>query len=97
MYFEDMCLIILKSLVWTIFIAFLFAINIFNYDVGVGFCEMMNIPKDFTLTMISPGMAINITITLFVIEMICLFHIIKILKRISIVDDFLNFICNINI
>ena len=41
----------------------------------------LNIPKDFALTMVSPGMAIEVAIIMFVVEMIGLYFIIKMLKN----------------
>lgn len=99
MYFniEDICLNIFKCLIWAIFILFIFYVNIFNYEVGISFCEIMNIPKDFSLTMISPGMALNVTIVMFVIEMIILFYIIKNIRKIRFANKIFEFLCDINI
>lgn len=95
--FEDICMSIFKCLIWTIFIFLIFHINVFNYNIGVSFCGIMEIPKDFTLTMVSPGMAINVTIIMFVMEMIVFFFIVKKLRKIQIVNKFFEFLCDINI
>lgn len=99
MYFdvEDICLNFLRCLSWTVFIGFTFYINVFNYNIGVNFCEIMKIPKDFTLTMVSPGMAINVTIIMFVMEMIVVFFIVKKLRKKQIINKFFEFLCDINI
>ncbi len=94
MYFEDTCLKLVKVLIWSMFITLLFTLNILNYDIGIFFCKVIDIPKDFALTMVSPGMAINITIILFTIEMFCLFNIIKVVKRIKVIDEFFKFLCD---
>ena len=57
----------------------------------------MKIPKDFSLTMISPEMAINVTIVMFVIEMIILFYVIKIIRKIRFINKIFEFLCDINI
>ena len=64
----------------------------FNYSVGVSYCELLNIPKDFALTIISPGMAIEVAIIMFVIEMVIFFLMIKKLKRVKLFNFFCSFL-----
>ena len=53
----------------------------FDYRLGVKFCILNNIPKDFSITMISPGMAINICIVLFVFEVGFIYQIKELIIR----------------
>ncbi len=90
--FKDICLICLKSFILTlIFLGLIFLMS-FNYSVGVSYCELLNIPKDFALTIISPGMAIEVAIIMFVIEMVIFFLMIKKLKRVKLFNFFCSFL-----
>ena len=63
----------------------------FNYNIGISYCELLNIPKDFALTVISPGMAIEVAIIMLVIEMVVFFLLFKELKRIKLFNSFCNY------
>lgn len=91
--FKDVCIIVLKSIAWTIIICLFFGLCIFNYNLGVLFCNYMNIPKDLALTIMSPGMAVEVSILLFAIESIILFFIIKYLIRIKLFNLLCEFLC----
>lgn len=39
--FKDICMCILKSLVYTLIIMSLVGLNILNYKLGVGYCELL--------------------------------------------------------
>lgn len=90
--FKDICLILLKSLILTLFFLGLFLLVKFDYNVGISYCELLNIPKDFALTIISPGMAIEVATIMFVIEMVVFFLAIKKLKRIKLFNSFCEFL-----
>lgn len=79
--FKDVCLIFIKTLIITLIVVGLLFLIRFDYNIGIRYCEILNIPKDFALTMASPGMAIEVAIIMFVVEMIGLYFIIKILKK----------------
>lgn len=81
LYFKDVCLIFIKTLIITLIVVGLLFLIRFDYNIGIRYCEIFNIPKDFALTMVSPGMAIEVAIIMFVVEMIGLYFIIKILKK----------------
>lgn len=87
--FKDVCLIFIKTFIITLIVVGLLFLIRFNYNIGIRYCEILNIPKDFALTMVSPGMAIEVSIIMFAIEMIFLFHIVKNLKKIKIIDKIL--------
>lgn len=90
--FRDICLICLKVFLLTLIFLGLFFLILFNYNVGISYCEFLNIPKDFALTIVSPGMAIEVAIIMLVIEMVILFLLIKKLKRIKLFNSFCNFL-----
>lgn len=79
--FKDVCLIFIKTFIITLIVVGLLFLIRFDYNIGIRYCEILNIPKDFALTMVSPGMAIEVAIIMFVVEMIGLYFIIKILKK----------------
>lgn len=89
--FKDVCLIFIKTLILTLIVIGLLFLIRFDYNIGIRYCEILNIPKDFALTMVSPGMAIEVAIIMFVVEMIGLYFIIKILKKWSYLIFFVNF------
>ena len=90
--FRDICLVCLKAFLLTLIFLGLFFLIRFNYNVGISYCQFLNIPKDFALTIVSPGMAIEVAIIMLVIEMVILFLLIKKLKRIKLFNSFCNFL-----
>lgn len=87
--FKDVCLIFIKTFIITLIVVGLLLLIRFDYNIGIKYCEILNIPKDFALTMVSPGMAIEVAIIMFVVEMIGLYFIIKNLKKIELFNFFL--------
>ena len=81
--FKDICLVCLKAFILTLIFSGLVFLMQFNYNIGISYCELLNIPKDFALTVISPGMAIEVAIIMLVIEMVVFFLLFKELKRIK--------------
>lgn len=90
--FKDFMLIVLKSIIVTSIIFGLGALGALDYHLGIGYCNLMNIPKDLAFTMVSPGMAIEIGILLFVFEFAILFILVRRLKRFKAFDRFCDFI-----
>lgn len=90
--FKDICLICLKTFILTLIFSGLVFLMQFNYNIGISYCELLNIPKDFALTVISPGMAIEVAIIMLVIEMVIFFLLFKELKRIKLFNSFCNFL-----
>lgn len=90
--FKDICLICLKAFILTLIFSGLVFLMQFNYNIGISYCELLNIPKDFALTVISPGMAIEVAIIMLVIEMVVFFLLFKELKRIKLFNSFCNFL-----
>lgn len=92
MYFKDFLLILLKAILNTAIIVGLGFLGYYDYHLGIGYCNLMNIPKDFALSVVSPGMAIEVGIVLFVFELIGLYFIIKLLRRNRYIDNFCDFL-----
>ena len=90
--FKDICLVCLKAFILTLIFSGLVFLMQFNYNIGISYCELLNIPKDFALTVISPGMAIEVAIIMLVIEMVVFFLLFKELKRIKLFNSFCNFL-----
>lgn len=90
--FKDVMLIILKSIIITAIIFGLGALGALDYHLGISYCNLMNIPKDLALTMVSPGMAIEVGIVLFVFEFVALCLLVKQLKKIKTFDRFCDFL-----
>ncbi|MBO4246106.1 MAG: hypothetical protein J5892_05180 [Bacilli bacterium] len=90
--FKDFMLIVLKSIIVTSIIFGLGALGALDYHLGISYCNLMNIPKDLAFTMVSPGMAIEIGILLFVFEFAILFILVRRLKRFKAIDRFCDFI-----
>lgn len=67
--FSDIIGCILKA----ILIAFLFAIQCLImyafYNVGCMYCDLINVPYDFAISVASPGMALEVAFILTVIEL----------------------------
>lgn len=90
--FKELMLAILKGIIIISVVAVLVALGILDYHLGIGYCNLLNIPKDLALTMVSPGMAIEVGIVLFVFEFIALCFAVKVLKRFKTFDKFCNFL-----
>ena len=90
--FKDICLVCLKAFILTLIFSGLVFLMQFNYNIGISYFELLNIPKDFALTVISPGMAIEVAIIMLVIEMVVFFLLFKELKRIKLFNSFCNFL-----
>ena len=90
--FKDICLCVLKALILTLIFVALIGLIMFDYKIGINYCDLMNIPTDLALSVMSLGMAINITIIMFVIEIIVLYFIIKKLKRIQLFNNICEFL-----
>lgn len=90
--FKDLMLCILKGLIVSSIVLGLVALGILDYHLGIGYCNLLNIPKDLALTMVSPGMAIEVGIVLFVFEFVALCLLVKQLKKFKIFDRFCDFL-----
>lgn len=80
MYFRDCLFTSIKLLGIIVFAIIVYFLVNFDYHLGVSYCNYVNISKDFSLTFMSPGFAIEICIILFVFEIAILAFIINKLK-----------------
>ena len=80
MHFRDCLFTFIKLLGIIVFAIIVYYLVNFDYHLGVSYCNYINIPKDFSLTVMSPGFAIEICIILFVFEITILGFIINTLK-----------------
>ena len=90
--FKGICLCILKYFILTLLIGVVIELALFNYNIGIKCCDMMNISRDLALTIISPGIAIEIGIVLFVFEFVGFFFIIKFFRRFNMINNFCEFL-----
>lgn len=89
---KDLLLCILKSLLLTSFLCFLYFLGMLDYKLGIEYCNLMNMPKDLALSVVSPGIAIDVCIVLFVFEMIGLYFIIKLLRKNKYINNIFDFL-----
>lgn len=82
--FKDLCLYLLKAIVIILTIIGIGMLFYHNYGLGIAYCNYMNIPKDFTLSLFGLGMALEVAIVLSVIELLLFVFILKQLKKINI-------------
>ena len=80
MHFRDCLFTFIKLLGIIVFAIIVYYLVNFDYHLGVSYCNYVNIPKNFSLTFMSPGFAIEICIILFVFEIAILGFIINKLK-----------------
>lgn len=60
-------------------------ICIINHELGVMYCNLLNIPEDLTLSVLSPGVVIQVAIILSCIELFLAIFIINKVKKIEVV------------
>lgn len=63
----------------------------FNYDLGVMYCNANEIPLDFILPVSGVSFVVGMTITLFVFELIGLYYLCKLLKKVPFLIEYLKF------
>lgn len=80
---EELIFIMLKSFIVTVFIMSLPLLNILNYKIGMNLCIWLDIPIDLSLTIMSPGLIIDFTVVLFVIELIVIFYLLRYITTIK--------------
>ena len=80
MYFRDCLFTPIKLLGIIVFAIIVYFLVNFDYHLGVSYCNYVNIPKNFSLTFMSPGFAIEIYIIPLVFELAILAFIINKLK-----------------
>ena len=73
--FWDYVVCFIKSFIITMIISPLFVLIKFNCDIGVAYCNYLNVPLDFGFTIMSPGLAFEIAFVLSLIEFIFIYFI----------------------
>lgn len=91
--FFDIIICMIKAISCTTLVAIQGIITYLFYNVGCEYCDMLGIPYDFSLTVTSPGMALEVAIILTVIEFALIVWIINKLKKIKIVQSLADKIC----
>lgn len=93
--FLDVVICILKSAFFTsLFLVQMVLTHIF-YNIGCSYCNMIGVPNDFTLTMMSPGMAIEVAIILTVLEVALICWIVSKLKKVKFIQKIYDKICSV--
>lgn len=84
--FFDIVVCILKSVFLTsLFVGQMFLTHIF-YNIGCAYCNMIGVPNDLALTVMSPGMAMEVAIILTVLEFALIYWIAGKLKRVKFIQ-----------
>ena len=73
--FWDLVVCFIKSFIITMIISPLFLLIKINCDIGVAYCNYLEVPLDFGFTMMSPGLAFEIAFVLSLIEFIFIYFI----------------------
>lgn len=93
--FFDIVVCILKSAFFTsLFVGQMFLTHFF-YNIGCAYCNMIGVPNDFALTVMSPGMAIEVAIVLTVLEFALIYWIVNKLKMVKFIRKFSDKICEL--
>ena len=91
--FWDIIVCMFKAITCTTLIVIQGFITYLFYNIGCNYCDMIGVPYDFSLTVTSPGMALEVAILLTVIEFVLIVWIINKLKKIKIVQSLADKIC----
>ncbi len=81
--FNDYLICFIKSLLMSLLIPLIFFLTKINYIIGNSLCNYLNIPKNLTLTVMSPGFFVEVILILFFIEIIFVFFVIYKLSKIN--------------
>ncbi len=93
--FLDIVICFLKTTFLTLLcVVQAFLTHIF-YNIGCSYCNMIGVPNDFTLTMMSPGMAIEVAIILTVLEVALICWIVSKLKKVKFIQKIYDKICSV--
>lgn len=73
--FKEILIYLFKAIIIITFITCLILLGVIDYQLGIKFCNFINVPIDFTFSSYTPGLAIEFSIILFVFEVIGLGYI----------------------
>ena len=79
--FKDYVVIFFKSVIMTLCISPVLLLPFLNSKFAIWFCDYLEIPYDFCLTVMSPGFALEVSIVLSFFEFIIGCHLVDILKN----------------
>lgn len=92
--FRDVGIILIKTLFIALLFVCIFNLVEVNIHIAEYICQITNIPKDLSLTIVSAGFANNIVIVLLMLEVGLILYIINKISKISFVSSFLEKINN---
>lgn len=82
--FSDVMENMVKVLMYAFIISFVIFTLYMNYNIGKAYCDFIGVPYNFCLSMISPGLALEVAILLSVLEFGILYYLFQKLKKIKI-------------
>lgn len=88
--FWDYVVCFIKSFILTMLISPLIVLTKINCDIGIAYCNYVNVPLDFGFTMMSPGLAFEIALVLSIIEFVLIYFIISRLSKIKVIKKLYN-------
>lgn len=88
--FWDYVICFIKSFIITMLISQLIVLTKINCDIGIAYCNYLNVPLDFGFTMMSPGFAFEIALVLSIIEFVLIYFIISRLSKIKVIKKLYN-------
>lgn len=88
--FWDCVVCFIKSFIITMIISPLFILIKINCDIGVAYCNYLEVPLDFGFTVMSPGLAFEIAFVLSLIEFILIYFIFNKLSRVKFIKKIYN-------
>ena len=97
--FENILMHIVRAIIIILVVMASSILCMLNYQIGLYYCEYTGISKDISLTIVSPGSAIEFSIVMLILELFILHFVIKALRNIKRVNefcDFLTFVINKN-
>ena len=93
--FFDFIICMIKAIFCTTLVVIQGFITYLFYNLGCNYCDMLDVPYDFSLTLTSPGVALEVAIILTVIEFALIVWIVNKLKKLKIVQSISDKICKI--
>ena len=91
--FWDCVVCFIKSFIITMIITPLFLLIKINCDIGVAYCNYLEVPLDFGFTMMSPGLALEVVIVLSFFEFLIGWYLVNRIKKIKFVKAIYDRIC----
>ena len=95
--FEEILMRIVRAIIIILVVMASSILCMLNYQIGLCYCKYMGISKDISLTIISPGRAIEVSAVMLILEFFIFYFVIKALrniKRVNELCDFLTFVVN---